>query len=503
LFFAGLLFSKFVISISQFALLALWLVDKNFKTKITRLSKDYSTLIFLSLYLFLIIGLIWTSDWDYAFHDLKIKLPILILPLIISSSNPLSKKELNFLLFSFTVIVFAKTFESFIILLTNNFITNINILSRKISHIRLSLMINLVIFSVYHLIKDKFLHKKWQIIVSQLLIAWFILSLFVIQSLTGFVVLFIIIFFIAVQIIFRQKKLLIKILSLLFIFLLIFAVYYSIHYQIKEFFTLKDPDYKNLPQYTENGNKYYHDTTNYFIENGYKVGYFLCESELKENWNRISNVKYDSLDINGYQIKYTLSRYLTSMGLTKDSAGISKLSENDVQNIQNSIANYKHAKKISINNKIYKIIWQVHVYKNGGSPNEQSITQRIEFAKTAFNIIQDNLFFGVGTGDVKIAFKEQYVKDNSRLYEKNRYRTHNQYITLIVTLGIFFGTWCILVIFIPFIKNNKYKEFLPTVFLLITALSMFNEDTLETSISISFFAVFYSLLILQKQKTIS
>jgi len=49
-----------------------------------------------------------------------------------------------------------------------------------------------------------------------------------------------------------------------------------------------------------------------------------------------------------------------------------------------------------------------------------------------------------------------------------------------------------------YFKNKKYKELIPTVFFIILLLSMLDEDTLETSVGVSFVAVFYSLLILQK-----
>ena len=292
--------------------------------------------------------------------------------------------------------------------------------------------------------------------------------------------------------------------SFLFIFILIpIITFFYLNKQISDFYDLKDPEYNKLELYTELGNKYQHDSTNINLENGYRVGYYFCEKELKKEWNKVSTIKYDSVDINNYKIKYTLIRYLTSLGLPKDSIGVNSLTNKDIHNIQNSKSNYKFSKFISLNNRIYKIIWQLYVYKKTKNANAHSITQRIEFTKTAFHIIKKNILFGVGTGDVKQAFDNQYELDNSKLKKENRYRTHNQYITFTVAFGLIGGFLCILGLFLPFFINKKYKNYLSSVFFVIAMLSMLNEDSLETTISISFFAIFYSLLILQKNEKIN
>ena len=498
--FFGLVFSKLAISLSQFILLGLWIYDRNFKTKLQRLKEDTPSLIFLSVYVFFLIGMIWSTDWNYGFHDLRVKLPILITPFVIATFKPITIKELNFLLLSFVIIIFAKTTESIIIIFSNQFVLSVGDISHKISHIRFSLMINLAIFSTINLLKQKYIRKKWQKRISYFLILWFIMILGIIQSMTGIVLLIILIIILSFSYFIKIKNKRIRY-SFLFVFFLIpILVFIYLYNQISNFYDFKDPEFNKLELYTEQGNEYKHDTTNIYIENGYKVGYYFCEKELKQEWNKISTIKYDSVDINDYKIKFTLKRYLTSLGLPKDSVGVNLLTDKDVQNVQNSISNYKLTKLVSLNNRIYKIIWQFYVYKETENANAHSITQRIEFTKTAFHIIKKNLFFGVGTGDVNQAFITQYEIDNSKLKKNNRYRTHNQYITIIVALGIIGGVLCILALFLPFFINKKYKKYLPSVFFVIAMLSMLNEDSLETTVSISFFAIFYSLLILQKLK---
>lgn len=58
----------------------------------------------------------------------------------------------------------------------------------------------------------------------------------------------------------------------------------------------------------------------------------------EEAWNKRSNMKYDSLDGNGFYVSSTVIRYLTSMELRKDLDRINALTDEDVTNIEKGIA---------------------------------------------------------------------------------------------------------------------------------------------------------------------
>ncbi len=500
LLFIGLAFSNFLISLSIFFLFGIWIVEGNFKNKYHLLRQNKAALIFLLIFILHIIGMIWTIDWQKGLNDLKLKLPLFVLPLIFGSKNSFNKKETFFIASSFVLVIFAKTLHGAFFLIVSEFNPSLDQISPNISHIRYSLMINLSIFLIlYYLTKGK-LTKKIQKILLLLLALWFILFLVLIQSITGLVVFVFILIITSLTIVFKADKLYLKIAIPLLIFVIVFSIFLYLKRQYDNFYNLKDPTFSELPKYTEAGNKYNHDSTNHFLENGHRVGFYLCEKELRKEWNKRSQKKYYSTNKNGYTIKSTLVRYLTSKGLPKDSVGVANLTKKDIENIQNGLANYRFDKHISLNYRIYKIIWQIHVYKQTKNPNGQSITQRYEYLLTSFRIIEKNLFFGVGTGDAKISFENQYELDNSVLTKKNRKRSHNQLITFILVLGIFGGGICIVAFFAPFFINKKYKEFIPSVFLIIAFLSMFSDNIFETSTSTSFFAIFYSLLILQKFK---
>jgi hypothetical protein len=95
----------------------------------------------------------------------------------------------------------------------------------------------------------------------------------------------------------------------------------------------------------------------------------------------------------------------------------------------------------------------------------------------------------VGTGDVLSAFNEQYQKQNDGLNSHYQLRTHNQYLTLILTFGFF--AW----LFIPYmiyilIKSAKRYSLIALIFTLILLLSFLSEDTLETQAGVTFAAFF-------------
>lgn len=498
LLFVGLAFSKIIISLSQITLLIIWIFEGDFKQKFRNLKQNKAALIFLSIFGLFIIGMLWTNNLKAGLNELKLKLPLLILPFVFSTISNFEKKELRIILSAFIFVVFSKTIESCFFIIGGKFSPSLEQISNKISHIRYSLMIDFAIFSIIYLaILDKKLKIRHKIL-SLSLIIWFLAFLIFIQSLTGIIILFLLVIGLGIYFISRSNKISIKISSLIIVLFIIFSTFIYLNNQYKKFYTIKDPNFDNLPQYTEAGNEYYHDINNFRLENGYHVGYYYCKKEIEQEWNKISDVKFNQKGSNGFLIKYTIIRYMTSLGLPKDSVGVSKLTHTDVANIEKGLSNYKFANTLSISNRIYKVIWQIHEYKHTKNANNQSITQRYEYLLTSFEIIQKNLFLGVGTGDVKDAFKQQYIEDNSKLLKKNRRKSHNQLVAFILTLGIIGGSWCIIALFLPLLINKKYKEFLPTIFFVISILSMLTDNTLETSVSVSFFAVFYSLLVLQK-----
>jgi hypothetical protein len=231
------------------------------------------------------------------------------------------------------------------------------------------------------------------------------------------------------------------------------------------------------------------------LENGYHVGLYLCIPELSEAWKKVSNMDFNGPDRKGQELKYTLVRYLTSLGLRKDAYGVSQLKPEDVRLIEDGMANciYRQPKRFSV--RIYETIWEFDQYRKGANPSGHSVTQRIEYLKTGWAIFRDQPVFGVGTGDTKMAFDGKYVEMNSRIDPAWRKRAHNQFLTFLVAHGIIGFVLILSAIVVPVITEKRRSTVFILMFLVVALLSMLNEDTLETQAGVAFFAFFYCLFV--------
>jgi hypothetical protein len=171
-------FSKYILSIAEFWLTGAWVLDRIDREKFLRffhkpagLMKIGSTLPFLlylagdsiykgirlllrnkpamvlmSLYLLHLIGLLYTSDWSYAFKDLRTKVPIVIIPLFLATSEGFGKTGFYRFLLLLALTVLVVTVSNAWNLADHRYV-DIRDVSRHISHIILGLLVCLAIFT--------------------------------------------------------------------------------------------------------------------------------------------------------------------------------------------------------------------------------------------------------------------------------------------------------------------------------------------------------------------
>ena len=494
--------SEFGISVSMFLLATTWLVEGGYRGKWRRLKTNTGLLVFLSFLLVHVLWLINSSDLMYGLHDLRIKLPILILPFILGSGKPLQRKEIHTILWFFSASVLVASFISFTAYLgVGGFeYTNIREISLFISHIRFALMIDLAIFHViYNLIKNFHKEKFWLSGLKFLILIWLIVFLLLLKSMTGIVILLIVGTVLTVVYIRKLSNFMLKyFLSILLITGFMVIVFLVSNYYAR--FSFVEPVIiETLEEETMNGNSYMHEIGNTQLENGERVWLYYCEEELVENWNIRSKFDFWGEDKRGQDLRITMIRYLSSKGLRKDSLGLASLGEEDIGNIENGLANYIYADKISFYPVFYEIMWQIREYRNGGDPSAHSITQRFEYLNTGISIVKNHFWFGVGTGDVPGAFEEQYKTEDSQLEKEWRLRAHNQYLTFLISFGSFGFILIMSILLFPVFWKKAWKSYYSGVFLAIVFLSMLNEDTLETSVGAVFFAYFYALFLFSNQ----
>ncbi|WP_348773087.1 O-antigen ligase family protein [Maribellus sp. YY47] len=276
--------------------------------------------------------------------------------------------------------------------------------------------------------------------------------------------------------------------------IIIFPVWYVMH-AVNGFYDIDEKVVAHLELKTAQGNPYKHDTQNPMVENGHYVYLYICEPEMREEWNQVSEIKYDSIGGSGYPVAATLMRYLTSKDLRKDAEGVKALSEQDVRNIEAGMANYIYERRFSLYPRIYQTIWEYYVFTQTGNANYQSFSQRIEFARAAITIIKKNFFFGVGTGNWKEEFAKAFKENNSKLDESLYASSHNQYLNYIVKFGMLGFIYIMFSLIYPIIKTRRYHDPYFLVFLVFMLVANLADSNLESHMGSSFFFFFYCLFI--------
>ncbi|HSW67445.1 MAG TPA: O-antigen ligase family protein [Bacteroidales bacterium] len=475
---------------------AAWLslIANSFAQKIQMYIGNRTALIFSSIFLMHLIGLVYTTDFEHAIRDLRIKIPLLLMPLFFSTIKPLNRKEFWWVMAFFITALTVSTLISTWVLVTENPVDRRQI-SIFISHIRFSLIIGLAVFIGIYLSLSEHRFSPAVRILLVTVVVWLLIFLFMLRSINGIAIFVAASMFIAVILILRASKPYLKVILTV---LILGTGIGSIGFVVNAWrnYSIADPiNFSTLDTHTALGNLYLHDTVNFGIENGRFVGLYLSWNELPEAWNKRSEIDFNAHDAKNHEIRWTIIRYMSSKGYRKDAAGVAKLSEEDIRNIEQGVANVVYLEPFGVRGRLYETFLGIQNMIIRGDPNASSLAQRLEYWETAGWLIARNPIFGVGTGDIKNAFANAYVETNSPLEPRFRKRSHNQYLSIAVTFGLAGLAWFVVALLYPVFKLRRTGDLLFAAFLLIGLLSMLGEDTLETQAGVTFFAAFYSLLL--------
>jgi hypothetical protein len=493
----GMPLSKFLMSVGQFVLLGNWIWEGDWKRKWQVLKRSRVLWVISGFYLLHLIGLLWTTDFDYAFNDLRIKLPLLWFPLLFITSKPLEKKEIQVLLWFFVAAIFIASMVCTMVWLgyTNHRVVDIRDISIFNSHIRFALMIDLAIcFLLYNFFKSG---KLYLYAVKIALVIWLVTFLAIMQSFTGIIILCIVMAYYAFLFLKNLQKPPLRISAFTIVGLFVTSLIVIVVKEIKE----QQMPVKPVARLyrTVNGMDYYNDLLNTETENGNLIWANVCEPELEKEWDKRSQLKYRGADKKGNPIRLTILRYLASKGLNKDSMAISKQTAADIALIENGTPNFLYTNKSGMENRVYELIYEYESYKKGNNPTGHSFQMRLEFWRVGFDIVKRRWLYGVGTGDVQRVYDNQYHLSGSKLRSEWRKRSHNQFLAITIAFGVTGLIVFLLYLFYPAIAIRT-KHYLFSGFFIICILSMINEDTLETQAGVTFFGLFYNLFLFAAQK---
>lgn len=506
----GLTLSPFLMGMANFWLVLVWLVDalipahhcrldsqslqdRGFKSKLSRFWHNKAAVLLVAFYLMHVVGLLWTSDFHYAMKDLRVKLPILVLPFVLSSMEPLDRKRFDFVMLVYVLSVFVATLFSSISYWRHDY-EDIREISRFISHIRFCLNIVFCIAIIcWYFVNTKAIISR---VLQFLLVLWFLYQIYIFESLSGYVILAVVAMVTLVYALLRWRKgkawaVAIGVLAVVAVLSGVIVLQRAMRPLLK----LEPVDFSMLEKQTTQGNAYWHDTLHYPVEDGKFVGLYYCRTEMQEAWSERSTMPFDGETTNGENLEATLARYLTSKDLRKDAEGVMALTEEDIRNIEQGVANYNNWKSPGLRARLSATLFEYNLYRRFNNPNGGSLSQRIEFTRASFHLIGQHPWFGVGTGDVPQAFNRAYDELKSPLSDEHRFRAHNQYLAIAVAFGLVGLAFFLFVLLYPWCACRKRRTYLYTVFLVIMMLSMLAEDTLETQAGASLFAFFEALLL--------
>jgi len=496
----GMPWSNVIMSVGSIWVLCVWLIEMLSRKFRANQGEDVSwpkrnKWVFwglFSLTLLHVLGLIHTSDYDYAFNDLRKKLPLLLFPVVCYSMLSLPSAMWLWLKRLFVASLFAAVLACFI--LNWAWWEQANFDARELSvftsHIRFSLMLNLGLLILF---RDA-LQGSFPKILVLLFGLVYILFMWEVQSITGLGLLGILVMYAAwtslkAKGLKAARSALIILCSLGMIASAIFvgsAIHEHYYDGISELQAGK----------TSEGNDFECELNKRYRESGSLVYCNFNRYEMSLAWNERSTVPFTGETRTGGLISATLMRYMTASGVSKDYQGVLSLSDKDIAAVEQGMTNPKLLERSALYQRLDQLFFEIDALNSGDDPSGKSFIQRIEYWKTAAHIIQKHPFIGVGTGDVQVAFNQQYREDQSALSERFRLRSHQQFLTFWVAFGLLGPLLLLLCIYLCYRHRKAENSFIALGFLLIVSLSFFSEDTLETQAGVTFFSYFISFLFL-------
>ena len=225
---AGLLFSKFLITLSLVFLLAQAVINPNVKTLFKNYLKQPAFMAVTAIFFIYIFSLPYSEDMNYALERIRIKLPFLLLPFAFFAIPKMSDKVYFRLLYFFFWLM-----ATICLVLITIYLWNINyytesykagrIFPTPIQHIRFSLLVGVAIsIGLYLLEKGFYLKYKIEQKLLIALVIFMAVFLHVLAVRSGLLALYLLFIFFIIYYILKTKKYLIA--GFLFFGIVLFGI---------------------------------------------------------------------------------------------------------------------------------------------------------------------------------------------------------------------------------------------------------------------------------------
>ena len=482
---ASLPWSPFGTSFGTGLIALAWVVSAVNRSLITPTNK-LLTGAMAGLYVWHVVGLLWTDNLSEGLMTLQIKLPILIVTTALMTIRWDQNKWLPRILSVFVFSISASAIAG-LMLGWRQISAGVTLHSSEwspfISHIRMGILLSLgwgglLIYSI----------KKHRLIAPAILYAVIaLLYIWQTQSVTGCLMFIFATFFGMMQHWMKHSRRWVLVVGAAISFLGVILLVQTLR---------PSPQPAQLATHTEWGAPYTHHQDRFLDENGYKVWNFLAWDEARIAWNKRSDCLFDGPDNMGHSLKITLTRYLTSLNLPKDGLAVQGLTEEDIRAIEQGTPSAVEHLKSGMNRRLDVLRYEVGNWMDDGNPSGNSVTQRWVYLKTGLHIALNHgivhSLLGVGTGDLPDAYQLAYIELDTPLNPQFRKRTHNQYLAWWVASGFIALSLWILVLIASWKRDREWWS-LGRLAWWMVVVSCFAEDTLETQAGVTF-AVFALVL---------
>jgi hypothetical protein len=252
--------------------------------------------------------------------------------------------------------------------------------------------------------------------------------------------------------------------------------------------------FQNLDSLTAPGNPYQHDTLNIIRENGNLVYLWIADGELREAWNERSAVDYDGNSLDGLELRATLFRYMSSLGLRKDAEGFMKLNDNDIAAVERGITNHLNLNRPGFYLRAYEEMMSLYLYYESSRQLTEwgSLTKRIDLWRASWAAFRERPLLGWGTGSILPAVEHGLQKNGSTLSGLNM-KPHSQYLYILVTLGVAGVIITVLLYAFFVVKRQAHRSLMFILFLTLFLVSFIGNNSLESQPGQDLF-VFFSVI---------
>jgi O-antigen ligase len=486
-------------SLSLIGLTLNWILELDFQLKWKKIKdQKYLPIIFSGIFLIELLWLPISKDTTIGLNVLRIKLPLFLLPIIIGSCTSFSKREWKTVITTFFIGILVSTIWVYLVSLevlpTKKDTGTIRDASIFMSHIRYSVLLSFSAVLILCLAFKNLISKLIAVIIFLCLL----FLIFKLATITAILGLSFTLLFLFIALIFssrnRHKKVYLAGIASLFFLIALYVTTI-----VNDFYHIKSKE-RSLQTHSLGGEKYQFDFKDNTTENGFFLWENIAQKELERAWNRISKISFNSKDKKNQPVKATLYRFLTSKGLNKDSVGLSKLTQNEIQKIENG-----ETSSVAYNNfekRIRSLLYQRESRKKNSDPNNQTINQRVVFWKAGIDIFLNQPVFGYGPGGAKTQFKKYYKNRNTNLKKNNQLLAHNQFITQAINLGGLGATIWLFILLYSFLKVEKEMSLFFVPYLILMFFAFMSDDMLEVQAGVTIFSFFGTLLLFYNSKSL-